>query len=287
MKINEITPDTDNYLQIISEIADKPKRLYYTGTIPTQRVPTIAVVGTRKPTAYGREVTTALVSDLARKGIVIVSGLALGVDALAHQAALDTSGTTIAIIPSVLPHIQPSTNRDLAERIISRGGAIICEHTADERYVVGKWSFLERNRLVAGIADAILITEASARSGTLNTAMHALSQGKEVFVVPGNITSPQSAGCNALLRQGATPVTCAEDILAVIAPNHSTTQSKLPLGDTPIESAILQALSDGLRDADEIQRTTGIDAAEFTTALTMLEINGTIRPLGANKWTIR
>lgn len=287
MKINEITPDTHKYLQIMSVIANKPKRLYYTGNLPSERVPTLAVVGTRKPTTYGREVTATLVTDLARKGVVIVSGLALGVDALAHQAALDARGTTIAIIPSVLPHIQPSTNRDLAERIVRHGGAIICEHGADEPYIVGKWSFLERNRLVAGIADAILITEANARSGTLNTAMHALDQGKEVFVVPGNITSPQSAGCNALIRQGATPVTCAEDILAVIAPHHKAGQPQLPLGDTPAESAILQALSSGLRDADEIQRTTAIDAAEFTTALTMLEINGTIRPLGANQWTIR
>lgn len=158
---------------------------------------------------------------------------------------------------------------------------------AEEGHIVANWSFLARNRLVAGLADAILITEASSRSGTLNTAMHALEQGKEVFVVPGNITSPQSTGCNALLKQGATPVTEADDILQVIAPDLVTHQTQLALGTTEAEVAILEQLAKGVRDGDEIQRTTGIDPIEMSSSLTMLELNGAIKSLGANQWTVR
>ncbi|MGB4767779.1 MAG: DNA-processing protein DprA [Candidatus Saccharimonas sp.] len=286
MKINEITPDKHEFLQITSCIANPPKRLCYIGRLPETRAPTLAVVGTRKPTAYGKAVTTQLVAALAKRGVVIVSGLALGVDALAHQATLDAGGTTIAVLPGPVSHIQPAANRGLAESIIRAGGAIMSERSDEDNYIVGPWSFLERNRIVAGIADAILITEANARSGTLNTAMHALDQGKEVFVVPGNITSPQSSGCNALIRQGATPVTCADDIVAVLLPAQQNVQSQLALGANNTEVAILEQLRAGISDGEEIQRNTGIDARELSTALTMLEITGTVRSLGANQWSL-
>lgn len=287
MKINQTSPDKHEFLQITGNIANFPKKLYYIGSLPETRRPTLAVVGTRKPTAYGRQVTAQLVADLARQGIVIVSGLALGVDAIAHQTTIEVGGTTIAVLPGSVTRVQPTTNRDLAEQIVRSNGAILSEHSDDEAYIIGRWSFLERNRIVAGISDAILITEANARSGTLNTAMHALEQGKEVFVVPGNITSPQSSGCNALIRQGATPVTCAEDILTVLLPNNQSFQSQLPLGSTPTEVALIEQLQSGIRDGEEIQRNTGIDPRELSTALTMLEINGIVRSLGANQWSLR
>lgn len=286
MKINEISPLKHKYLQIVGSIAKPPYKLYYTGTLPEARRPTIAVVGTRKPTSYGREVTERLAYDLAKRGIVIISGLALGVDALAHRAALEAGGITLAVLPCGLPRIAPATNRGLAEDIIHRGGALLSEYASDTE-VAWKSNMLARNRIVAGLADAILITEASARSGTLNTAAHALDQGKTVFVVPGNITSPTSAGCNALLKQGATPVTCAEDILEVIAPQSLTEQSQLPLGSNPVELAIITQLQAGMRDGDEIQRTAGLSASDMSTALTMLELTGTIKALGANQWTLR
>lgn len=285
MKINNITPLGSTYLKIVSTIAKPPKSLWYMGTLPDTRIPTVAIIGTRKPTAYGRQVTERFASELAAKGVVVVSGLALGVDALAHQATLDAGGTTIAILANALPEIRPMTNRAIGERILASGGAIISE--SDGEKPIGKWSFLERNRLVAGIADAILITEASAQSGTLNTAARALEQGKDVFVVPGNITSPSSAGCNLLLKQGAIPVTETRDILERIAPELIAPQAQLALGANATEVAILDALRNGLRDGDEIQRTTGIDARELNVSLTMLEISGTIRSLGANQWTLR
>ncbi len=289
MKINNTLPDDSKYLQRLNDIDKKPQALYYAGELPTERRPTVAIVGTRKPTRYGIEVTTRFASELARQGIIIVSGLAYGVDALAHKACLEVGGTTLAVLANQLPNIYPSTNRALAEQIVARGGALISEHHVDEPkpYVIGKWSFLERNRLVSGLADAVLITEAAMRSGTLNTAAHALAQSREVFVVPGNITSPMSAGCNALIRQGATPATSVEDITEVILPQAPKQQSDLPLGNTPAEAAVIAQLTAGVRDGEEIQRATALDATELSTALTMLEINGVIRALGANQWTLR
>ena len=290
MKINKIAPESHNYLKILTNIDNKPQALYYLGKLPQQRQPTIAIVGTRKPTRYGIEVTTKLSSELARRGLIIVSGLALGTDAIAHRACLEAGGTTIAIITSQLPNIYPRSNSALARRILEQDGAVISEHSIDdpEPYVMGKWSFLERNRLVSGLADAILITEASARSGTLNTAAHALAQGKDVFVVPGNITSPQSAGCNALIKQGATPITDVADILSVLTPKQTASrhQTKLPIGSTPAESAIIAQLAAGVRDGDQLQEQTGLSATELSTSLTMLELSGAIRSLGANQWTL-
>ena len=286
MNINKISPDKHNYLQIVGSIDKSPKTLFYAGTLPERRIPTVAIVGTRKPTAYGKEVTYRIAHDLAKHGVVIVSGLALGIDGIAHTAALEANGSTIAVLPCGLPKVYPATHRDLAAAIIEKGGALITEYDSDHEFSYQS-NFLQRNRIVSGIADAIIITEAAARSGTLNTASHALNQGKEVFVVPGNITSPMSAGCNALLKQGARVALCAEDILEVICPGVLDAQSTFPLGTTPMEVVILEHLANGLRDGEEIQRATGYSAIDMNTALTMLEINGAIRSLGANQWTIK
>lgn len=255
------------------------------GNLPAERLPTVAIVGTRRPTRYGQEVSHMLAYELARRGIVIVSGLALGVDAIAHKAALEAGGTTIAVLANGLPKICPATNRDIAQKILDNGGAILSER-GDSEDPRG-YDFLKRNRIVSGLADAIIITEAAARSGTLNTAAHALEQGREVFVVPGNITSSLSAGCNHLLKQGATPITSVEDILAIIAPDSKQAQTLLPLGDTPHEVTIISLLQQGIRDGDDLQQQSNIPAQEFSMTLTMLEINGIIRPLGGNQWTLR
>lgn len=285
MKINRISPESSPYLQIVASIAKPPEKLYFLGNLPERRLPSVAIVGTRKPTAYGKEVTHKLAYELASHGVVIVSGLALGVDAIAHRGALEAGGKTIAILGNGLPDILPGTNRALGERIISSGGAIITEYEPGMPAMLHH--FLERNRIVAGLSDAIIITEAAARSGTLNTAMHALEQGREVFVVPGNITSPMSTGCNFLLRQGATPVTCAENVLETIAPDLLRQQATLPLGSNQLETDIIRLVSDGVRDGNELQKRLAANPTDFSVALTMLELSGAIRSLGANQWTIR
>jgi len=284
MKINTIFPDKHKFLQIITTIAKKPEKLYVMGNLPDQRLPSAAVVGTRKPTGYGKEVAHKLAYELAKRGVVIISGLALGIDGIAHRGALEAGGTTIAVLANGLPHIYPSTHKDLAQQIIEKNGAIISEYEPETS--ARQYQFLERNRIVSGLSDAIIIVEAAARSGTLNTAAHALEQGREIFVVPGNITSPLSAGCNSLLKQGAHPVTCVEDILEVIAPQLLQPQSVLPLGATPLETTIISLLQSGIRDGDELHQKSQTSITEFTQTLTMLEINGIIRALGGNQWTL-
>lgn len=245
----------------------------------------MAIVGTRKPSGYGKEVTHQLAYDLARRGVVIVSGLALGVDSLAHRAALEAGGTTIAVLANGLPGIYPASHKGLADQIVSGNGAIITEYepNTDAR----QYQFLERNRIVSGLSDAIIITEAAARSGTLNTAMHALEQGKEVFVVPGNITSPLSAGCNALIKQGASPITEVDDVLSIIAPHFLEDGLSEALASSPEEAIILALLKEGVRDGDELQQRSKMNAALFTQTITMMELGGIIRSLGANQWMIR
>lgn len=285
MKINRATPDKHNYLRLLSEIPSPPKQLYVMGILPAERLPSVAIVGTRKPSSYGKEVTQRLAYDLAKKGLVIISGLALGVDGIAHRAALEAGGITIAVLANGLPQIYPATHKDLADQITKQGGAVLSEYEPETS--ARTYQFLQRNRIVSGLSDAIIITEAAARSGTLNTAMHALEQGKEVFVVPGNITSPLSTGCNTLLKQGARPATCADDILEVIAPDLLQSQATLALGNSPLETTIIQLLTSGVRDGEELQRRSGSTISEFNTALTMMEITGSIRALGANQWTLR
>lgn len=285
MKINHISPQESNYLQIIDNIAKPPKILYFIGKLPENRVPTVAIVGTRRPTAYGREVTYKLAYDLAKKGIIIISGLALGVDGIAHRATLDAGGATMAVLGNGLNSIYPASHRDLANSIVSNGGAIISEY--EPNIEARDFQFIKRNRIISGLSDAIIITEAAIRSGTMSTAAHALEQGKEVFVVPGNITSPLSAGCNKLIKQGASPITCAEDVIEIVAPDLLNVQSILPLGANALESKIISLLQSGVRDGNELQTKSEIEISKFSQTITLMEVNGTIRSLGGNQWTLK
>ncbi|HEY8886605.1 MAG TPA: DNA-processing protein DprA [Candidatus Microsaccharimonas sp.] len=287
MKINTISPDEHNFFQIISTIALSPKTLYVVGTLPTERFPTttvVAIVGTRKPTPYGKEVTFNLAYKLAQKGVIIVSGLALGIDAIAHRAALEAGGTTIAVLANGLDSVYPQAHRKLAQDIIESGGALISEYPPGTP--ARDFQFLARNRIVSGLSDAVVVTEAAARSGTLATVAHALEQNREVFAVPGNITSPMSAGPNRLIGQGAHPVTSADDILQIIAPHLLETQTTLNLGSNPEEILLIDLIKSGVRDGDELQQASQLEPSVFSQTLTMLEIQGLIRGLGGNKWTI-
>ncbi len=284
MKSNIIVPTDTPYLKPLIELSHPPRCLYVIGTLPSERRPTVAIVGTRRPSSYGKETTYDLAYRLARKGVVIVSGLALGIDAIAHKAALDAGGTTIAVLANGLDTIYPASHSSLAQQIIQSGGAIISEY--EPTVAARQFQFLARNRIVSGLSDAVIVTEAAERSGTLSTVNHALDQNKEVFAVPGNITSLLSVGPNRLLSQGAHPVLSTDDILEIIAPQLIEKQSSLPLGDTPLETTLLELLLSGVRDGDQLQQKMKISASDFSTTLTMLEINGRIRSLGANQWTL-
>ena len=287
MKINRLSPDEHKFFQIITGIALKPKTLYFVGTLPTERLPdvkVVAIVGSRKPTSYGKEVTFNLAYKLAQKGVIIVSGLALGIDAIAHKAAIEAGGTTIAVLANGLDSIYPASHRQLAQKIIDSGGALISEYPPGTP--ARDFQFLARNRIVSGISDAVIVTEAASRSGTLATVAHALEQNREVFAVPGNITSPMSIGPNRLLQQGAHPVTTPDDVLHVIAPQLLESQTTLNLGSNPKEILIIDLLKSGIRDGDQLQQASKLGASDFSQTLTLLELQGLIRGLGGNQWTI-
>lgn len=283
--INHIAPKAQPYLQIVETIAKSPKRLYFTGTLPEQRLPTVAIVGSRKVTSYGKEIAYRLSYDLAASGVVIVSGLALGIDGIAHQAALDAKGKTIAVLGNALPGIYPSTHSHLARSIIEGGGALLSEY--EPGLPTMRHHFLERNRIVSGLCDVLLVVEAAARSGTLSTAAYALEQGKEVAAVPGNITSPMSAGCNNLIKQGAYPVTEAGDVIRLLGlEERFPEQAELLFSGSEEEVMLLKLLRDGIRDGHELHAASKLTPEAYGQALTMLEINGRIRPLGANQWAL-
>lgn len=284
MKINKVTPDKHNYLGVLRYIPAAPEYIFFKGTLPKERLPSVAIVGTRKPTAYGTEVAAQLAGSLAQKGVVIISGLAIGIDSIAHRSALDVGGTTIAVLANSVDTIYPRSNIRLAEDMLAHNGAILSEY--EPPCGPRTYQFLARNRIVSGLADAVVVIEAATRSGTLSTAAHALDQGKEVFAVPGNITSPLSSGCNNLIKQGAHPVTRVEDILEIVMPQAIQQQTTLLLGRNALEQHILQLIQSGVRDGDQLQQQTTAAIGEFNQTLTMMEIGGLIISLGANQWTI-
>jgi|JI10StandDraft_1071094.scaffolds.fasta_scaffold28143_1 DNA processing protein len=282
MKINNIVPDQHNFLKRLATIADPPKSLYYIGNLPESPRLTVAIVGTRRPTSYGRTVTEQIASALASRGVLIVSGLALGVDAIAHSAALDAGGHTLAVVTSSPDDPGPRTNRSIAERMIANGDAIISEHDQTHTFE-GVWEFVIRNRIVSGLSDAIIVTEANIKSGTMSTVAHALEQGRAVYAVPGPITSPLSGGCNRLIAQGATPITDVDSLLSDLG---LTGQAKILLGENDAETTVLQLLQSGLSDGEELLSVSQLTSADLSTTLTMLEIRGLIYPMGGNRWRI-
>lgn len=284
MPINSFTPEDYPFTASLSTIDRSPKSLFFMGKIP-QKGPVVSIVGTRRPTTYGQEITRKLARELAEAGVIIVSGLALGVDALAHLGALDAKGTTVAILPSDLQRIYPQTNRELARTIIEQGGALISEFAENPH--PHAYDFLARNRLVSGLADALIVTEATLRSGTTSTVNHALQQGKTVFAVPGNITSPTSQGCNKLIQQGALPLTSADDVLALLPVPKKSSAAALPLGDTPAEAALIALISSGIQDGDKLLVQSKLDITEFNIAISMLEMKGVVQSQGGNWWGLR
>lgn len=246
----------------------------------------VAIVGTRKPTPYGKIMTEKLASDLARAGVVVVSGLALGVDGLAHESCINAGGRTIAISPGGLGKLYPASNRLIANRIIATNGSIISEYPKD--HTPRKIEFLERNRIIAAISDAVLVIEASGNSGSLNTAMHAKKMNIPVCAVPGNATSPLSEGTNHLLKNRAFAVTEAADILKLIGINTNEKQLSLDLiGDSSSETLILQKIAKGFTESHNLIAETKLSTAEFQAVTTMLEVAGRIAQDSQGNWRLK
>ncbi len=286
IKVNMLTLSTPDIPAELLRLPQPPKKLFLSNDRlegMLQR-PRIGIVGSRKFTPYGRAVTSRLSGELAQKGVVIVSGLALGIDSIAHSACVAVGGQTIAVLPAGLDQIYPRSHTQLAQDIIAKNGLLLTEYRAGtEPY---KTNFLERNRLIAALSDGLLITEAAVRSGSLNTAGAALDLGIPVFAVPGPITSPASEGTNNLIKAGAIPVTCVEDIYKALHWQDTAAEKTDVIAATEEERIVLELLQRGISDGHELLAASQLPTPQFNQALTMLELTGRIRPLGANHWSL-
>lgn len=285
-KVNNLKLDDPNYPDVLRHIYSPPEQLFYLGIGPKDFLdkPRVAIVGSRKATAYGKQVTEQLATELAGSGVVIVSGLALGIDACAARAALAVGGCTVAVLPTPVDKIYPALHQSLARQIVESGGSLISEYPAGSE--VYKENFIARNRIVSGLADVLLITEAAKNSGTMHTARFALEQGKTVMAVPGNINSPSNEGCNLLIKSGASVVTEVNDIflaLGFIPKKHST---KKIFQGTETEQLVYKIIKKGTIDQETLAIKTGLDGQSLNAALAMLEINGYISA-SSGQWSIK
>ena len=274
--IQILTWDDEIYPPYLKEIPDPPPVLYLRGDIQTRDQWAIAVVGTRRASAYGRHITGKLVADLVRSGVTIVSGLARGIDGFAHQAALRAGGRTIAVLGSGINRIYPPEHRRLAD-LVSADGALLSGFGPDTPPEAG--NFPRRNRIISGLSLGVLVVEAGARSGASITAGYALDQGRDVFAIPGNVDSRTSLGTNRLIQQGAKLVLTAQDILEelnmTMVAEQVATQLALPASHE--EAQLLQLLSSHPTHVDELSRRAGMAIAHVSSTLTMMELKGMIR----------
>jgi len=286
MKVKQMLPFSSDVTPKIGNILPPVKHLYIQGCNVNELLarPCVAIVGSRKASTYGTAITTTLAGELARAGVVIISGLALGVDSIAHKAALDAGGLTLAVLPGSLCNIYPANHQGLARRIVAQGGALVTEYP--EGAVTYPSNFIARNRIISALSDAVLVVEAAERSGSLSTANFALEQGKELLAVPGNVTSPTSAGTNNLIKTGAHVITCAEDVLHILG-IASEAGKHAPKGSTPAEQMLIDLLIAGVTDGAELLARSKLGVSQFNQTLTMLEIRGHIRALGANCWALQ
>jgi DNA processing protein len=263
----------------LKEIYDYPPVLYVRGSLPAEDESCLAVVGTRRPTIYGRQVTEEIVADLARSKITIVSGLARGIDSVAHRAALDAGGKTVAVFGSGLDIVYPGENAKLAQAIMEHG-ALVSEYPLGVKPRAE--NFPLRNRIMSGLSLGVLVVEAGERSGALITAHQAVEQNREVFAIPGSILSPASQGTNRLIQEGAKLVRNYTDILQELNLTIVVQQAEIkefsPTDE--VESAILKQLTSEPNHIDEICRRSGLTMPEVSSTLAMLELKGIAKQVG-------
>ncbi len=282
--IKIITIFDENYPAVLKEIHGAPMIIYYKGEINESILgKCFAVVGTRMPTGYGRLVTEKLTKELVEAGLVIVSGLARGVDTIAHKTAIEAGGKTLAVLGGGLNRIFPSENIRLAEQITDGFGAVLSEFPPDYPHLAG--NFPVRNRIISGLSKGVLVTEAAQDSGSLITARLALEQGREVFAVPGPITSSLSEGTSHLLKEGAKLVSSASDILDDLGIKPKS-QVKISGKLSIEEEEILELIKNESKHIDELSRTLKKPISQISSVLLKMEILGVVKNLGGGFYTV-
>jgi DNA processing protein len=256
------------YPPLLAQLHDPPPCLHVRGAVELLSEPAVAIVGARSCSSYGAQIAREVAREVALAGVVVVSGMARGIDGEAHRGSLAAGGQTVAVLGCGIDRDYPAAHRELAARIRATGLTV-------SEYAPGvepaPWRFPARNRIIAGLSAATVVVEARDRSGALITADLALEEGREVFAVPGEITSALSSGTNDLLKLGATPLTTPADVLDVFG-LASTDGEPVELGSSA--EAVLARLRDGPASADELARATGLDAGALSSALTELELAG-------------
>jgi DNA processing protein len=288
LRVQVITIKDKGYPSLLKEIYNAPSVLYVAGTLKKEEDSfALGIVGTRKVTTYGRQATEQFARELAQGHVTVVSGLAHGIDTIAHTAALDAGGRTIAVMASGLDIIYPFENTGLARRIVESGqGALVTEFPLGVK--PDSRNFPARNRIISGLSQGILVTEAPKQSGALITANFALEHGREVFAVPNGIYAAGSVGVNKLIQDGAHLVTDVQDILMALnlfmIPEHIEMQVALP--ENIEESTLLTLLSHEPRHIDEIIRESGLPVTTVVPTLLMMEIKGMIKQVGAMQYIL-
>lgn len=291
-----LTPDDLAYPAAFARIPDPPFLLFAVGRLDLLSSVGVGIVGTREPTPYGRRIAARLSGELCRAGYTIVSGMAKGIDAAAHAAALDAEGGTIGVLGHGIDQMYPAENRGLFERV-RQGGVLISELPPGEEPRAG--NFPRRNRLIAALSEGVLVVEMGARSGAQHTVSYALQQGKEVFAVPGPIGSPTSEGTNQMLKEGARLVTSVDDILeelrgvGIVEPPRPTVESRpepsrpepvVPSDLAPEEVRVLGALDSEARHVDDLIAATGMAPSQLLALLLQMEIRGLVQSLPGKRF---
>ncbi len=280
LKIGTVTILDTDFPGNLKSLEGAPCVLYFKGKLKVSDVNSVAIVGSRKMTTYGREVAEKFSSELANFGVTIISGLARGIDTAAHKGALSNGGRTIAVLGCGLDNVYPPQNTALAEEIVKKGGAIISEYPLG--YPALPENFVNRNRIVSGLSSAVIVIEGAEKSGTLLTAAHAAEQGKTVFGVPGSIFSPTSFAPHFLLKNGAKPATSVRDILEELDLQVKVDTEKIErvIPTTDKESKLLSILEAEPLHLDELVRISGCKTPEMSARLTIMEMKGLVRSLG-------
>lgn len=283
--ITLLTIEDDVYPELLKQIAVPPAVLYVRGELTKD--PLVAIVGSRRMTDYGRRVTQDLAQYLALQGVGVVSGLALGIDGAAHQAALTSNGTTIGVLASGVDRIYPASHGRLAHEMIERGGAVMSEFPPGTEAL--KHHFPIRNRIIAGLSRATIVVEAAQKSGSLLTARSALEEGRDVFAVPGSMYSPLSAGPHFLIQMGAKLLQRPDDILTELGllerEGKSAQQAVVP--DSAEEAALLGILTSEPTELDVLVNQVSLDPATILSTLTLMEMKGRVRNVGGNLFVRR
>jgi DNA processing protein len=284
--VTVLTTGDPAYPARLREIYNAPPILYVRGNLTPQDDNSIAVVGTRSPSVYGRELAARIVPELVRSGLTVVSGLARGVDSVAHHAALQAGGRTIAVLGSGIDVIYPAENRGLFNHILA-GGAVVTEYPLGTK--PDAFNFPARNRIISGLSLGAVVVEAQPGSGALITADYALEQNREVFAFPGRVTDKGSAGCNRLIREGrAKLVSSTEDILEeldlTVAVQQLEIKAVLPANDE--EGRLLALLSHEPVHVDDLSRQSALPAPTVASTLMMLELKGAVRQVGTMSYTL-